>query len=115
MDKIVTALVLAHLSMRNAETAGIPTMYVSAFNLFNTLLLTYFQIGGPAWGASLHNKEFVDKMLEHVKQNESSYGTQQRMKGMLTVIGEEVDSPLYWTLQRLCGTLHCTSIPLVDL
>ncbi|KAI8138257.1 N2,N2-dimethylguanosine tRNA methyltransferase [Fennellomyces sp. T-0311] len=72
-------------------------------------------IGGPAWGASLHDKEFVSKMLQHVKENESNYGTHQRMKGMMTVISEETDAPLYWTLQRLCGTLHCTSIPMVDL
>ncbi|KAL1927537.1 hypothetical protein VTP01DRAFT_3774 [Rhizomucor pusillus] len=72
-------------------------------------------IGGPAWGAPLHDKTFVKKMLEHVKANESNYGTFQRMKGMLTVISEELDAPLYWTLQRLCGTLHCNSIPMVDL
>ncbi|KAI9249791.1 N2,N2-dimethylguanosine tRNA methyltransferase [Phascolomyces articulosus] len=72
-------------------------------------------VGGPAWGAPLHDKEFVNKMLEHVKENESNYGTHTRMKGMLSVISEELDTPLYWTLQRLCGTIHCTSIPLQDL
>lgn len=77
--------------------------------------VSYIQIGGPAWGAPLHDKTFVKKMLEHVKANESNYGTFQRMKGMLTVISEELDAPLYWTLQRLCGTLHCNSIPMVDL
>ncbi|KAG0168925.1 RNA methyltransferase tRNA(m5U54)methyltransferase [Apophysomyces sp. BC1034] len=72
-------------------------------------------IGGPAWGSALHDKNFVGKMLAHVEQNESNYGTHQRMKGMLTVISEELDEPLYWTLGRLCGTLHCNSIPMVDL
>lgn len=72
-------------------------------------------IGGPAWGADIHNKEFVAKMLEHVKNNESSYGTYKRMKGMLSVIKEEIEAPFYWTLQRLCGTVHCTSIPMMDL
>ncbi|KAI8391213.1 N2,N2-dimethylguanosine tRNA methyltransferase [Radiomyces spectabilis] len=72
-------------------------------------------IGGPAWGSALHEKSFVAKMLNHVKENEKNYGTHQRMKGMLTVIGEELDAPLYWTMSRLCGTLHCTSIPQVDL
>ncbi|KAI7884382.1 N2,N2-dimethylguanosine tRNA methyltransferase [Lichtheimia hyalospora FSU 10163] len=72
-------------------------------------------VGGPAWGAALHDQDFVKKMLEHVKANESNYGTHQRMKGMLTVISEEVDAPLYWTIQRLTGTLHCNSPPLVDI
>ncbi|KAI7860977.1 N2,N2-dimethylguanosine tRNA methyltransferase [Circinella umbellata] len=72
-------------------------------------------IGGPAWGGPLHDKEFVNKMLEHVNANESNYGTHTRMKGMVSVISEELDAPLYWTLQRLCGTIHCTSIPLTDL
>jgi tRNA (guanine26-N2/guanine27-N2)-dimethyltransferase len=54
-------------------------------------------------------------MLQHVKENESSYGTSQRMKGMLSVIKEEIHTPFYWTLARLCGTVHCNSIPLVEL
>ncbi|KAI8997460.1 N2,N2-dimethylguanosine tRNA methyltransferase [Pilobolus umbonatus] len=72
-------------------------------------------IGGPAWGANIHDKSFVEKMLQHVKENEDKYGTSQRMKGMLSVIKEEVDAPLYWTLSRLCGTVHCNSIPMMDL
>ena len=54
-------------------------------------------------------------MLQHVKDNEDSYATSPRMKGMLSVIKEEIHSPFYWTLARLCGTVHCNSIPIVDL
>ncbi|KAI7870600.1 N2,N2-dimethylguanosine tRNA methyltransferase [Spinellus fusiger] len=72
-------------------------------------------IGGPAWGAALHDKTFVERMLGHVESNSESYGTHQRMTGMLTVIHEEVEAPLYWTLARLCGTLHCNSIPMLSL
>lgn len=54
-------------------------------------------------------------MLQHVKENESNYGTSARMKGMLSVIKEEIHTPFYWTLARLCGTVHCNSIPMVDL
>lgn len=63
----------------------------------------------------MHDQVFVSKMLEHVKGNPENYGTHQRMEGMLTVISEELDAPLYWTLQRLCGTVHCNSIPMADL
>ncbi|ORY89205.1 N2,N2-dimethylguanosine tRNA methyltransferase [Syncephalastrum racemosum] len=72
-------------------------------------------VGGPAWGAPLHDKTFVEEMLKHVEANESEYGTNVRMKGMLSVISEEVDAPLYWTLSRLAGTLHCNSLPMNDL
>ncbi|ORZ10876.1 N2,N2-dimethylguanosine tRNA methyltransferase [Absidia repens] len=72
-------------------------------------------IGGPAWIAPLHDKTFVSNMLQHVKNNEKDYGTNVRMKGMVSVIQEELDEPCYWTLQRICGTLHCTSIPMLDL
>ncbi|KAI8973272.1 N2,N2-dimethylguanosine tRNA methyltransferase [Mycotypha africana] len=72
-------------------------------------------IGGPAWGAKIHNNEFVKKMLQHVNDNKDCYGTSARMKGMLSVIKEEIDVPFYWTLARLCGTIHCNSIPMVDL
>ncbi|KAI9305590.1 N2,N2-dimethylguanosine tRNA methyltransferase [Cunninghamella echinulata] len=72
-------------------------------------------IGGPAWIGDLHDKEFVGKMLKHVKENEQNYGTEKRMKGMLTLIQEELDTPCYWTLQRLCGTVHCNTMPILDL
>ncbi|KAG0943063.1 hypothetical protein G6F32_007820 [Rhizopus arrhizus] len=72
-------------------------------------------IGGPAWGANIHDEEFVTKMLQHVKENEENYGTSARMKGMLTVIKEEVKTPFYWTLAGLCGTIHCNSMPMLDL
>ncbi|RUO96870.1 S-adenosyl-L-methionine-dependent methyltransferase [Jimgerdemannia flammicorona] len=54
-------------------------------------------------------------MLDHVKLSEDSYHTNPRMQGMLTVIGEELDMPFYWTLEKLTGTLHCNSIPMVSL
>lgn len=54
-------------------------------------------------------------MLNHVKENEQNYGTEKRMKGMLTLIQEELDTPCYWTLQRLCGTVHCNTMPILDL
>ncbi|CAO3595152.1 unnamed protein product [Absidia cylindrospora] len=72
-------------------------------------------VGGPAWIAPLHDKDFVGKMLQHVKDSEQSYGTHKRMKGMLSVIQEEVEDPCYWTIQRICGTLHCNGIPMLDL
>ncbi|KAL0083090.1 N2,N2-dimethylguanosine tRNA methyltransferase [Phycomyces blakesleeanus] len=72
-------------------------------------------VGGPAWAGPLHDKDFVERMLGHIDTNRTNYGTNQRMTGMLTVIQEEIEDPFYWTLARLCGTMHCNSIPMMDL
>ncbi|ORX47492.1 N2,N2-dimethylguanosine tRNA methyltransferase [Hesseltinella vesiculosa] len=72
-------------------------------------------IGGPTWLGSLHNQDFLQKMFSHVEANQDKYGTSERMKGMLSLAKEELDQPGYWTLQRLCGTLHCNTVPMKDL
>ncbi|KAJ3359580.1 tRNA methyltransferase 1 [Allomyces javanicus] len=74
-----------------------------------------FHIGGPAWNAPLHSKPFVQRMLAHARANATNYGTSKRMEGMLTVIGEEVDAPLYYTLRALTTAVHCNSISLIDM
>ncbi|KNE58640.1 N2,N2-dimethylguanosine tRNA methyltransferase [Allomyces macrogynus ATCC 38327] len=74
-----------------------------------------FHIGGPAWNAPLHSKPFVQRMLAHARANAANYGTAKRMEGMLTVICEEVDAPLYYTLRALTTAVHCNSISLIDM
>ncbi|XP_013784928.2 tRNA (guanine(26)-N(2))-dimethyltransferase-like isoform X2 [Limulus polyphemus] len=67
------------------------------------------QIGGPIWAANLYDKDFVLAMLQEVQKEEHFYGTGKRMIGTLSVILEELeDCPLYYTLDRLCGVVHCT-------
>ncbi|KAF0499407.1 N2,N2-dimethylguanosine tRNA methyltransferase [Gigaspora margarita] len=69
-----------------------------------------FHVGGPIWTHSIHDKQFVLRMLEHVKEsNNETYQTHSRMLGMLSVIMEELDIPLFHNLSALAGTLHCTS------
>lgn len=75
-------------------------------------------MGGPIWLGRLHDPTFLQKMLNHVGdssgtagegEEKANYGTQQRMKGMLTVISEELlDSPLYYVIPSLARVLHCT-------
>lgn len=52
-------------------------------------------VGGPMWNAPLHDKQFVEAMLSHLRSDDvaSMYGTHQRMLGMLTVASEVI---LYW-------------------
>ncbi|KAF7793124.1 hypothetical protein EIP86_004233 [Pleurotus ostreatoroseus] len=71
-------------------------------------------IAGPMWAGPLHDKEFVSKVLEHVENNEDSYGTVTRMKGMLTVAKEELPTPFYFTPSKVAGMFHCECPPLDD-
>ncbi|XP_076309693.1 tRNA methyltransferase 1 isoform X2 [Tachypleus tridentatus] len=73
------------------------------------------QVGGPIWAANLHDKDFVLTMLQKVQNEEHLYGTGKRMIGILSVILEELeDCPLYYTLDRLCGVVHCTMPSMVQ-
>ncbi|CAG8604773.1 1105_t:CDS:10 [Ambispora gerdemannii] len=68
------------------------------------------QTGGPIWGYSLHDKEFVRRILKHIKESSTeNYKTHPRMFGMLTVVSEEIDSPFYYILSSLAATVHTTN------
>ena len=68
-----------------------------------------YQIGGPFYSAPLHSPEFLTRMIGHIGQSQTLYGTWTRMAGMLQVISEEIDEPLYYILSKLCSTIHCSS------
>ena len=40
------------------------------------------------WSGPIHDKTFISEVLKHVEENPGKYGTEQRMRGMLTVAGE---------------------------
>ncbi|KAJ6630839.1 tRNA methyltransferase [Mycena sp. CBHHK59/15] len=72
-------------------------------------------VAGPMWSAPIHDPDFVGKVLEHLEDNQTFYGTAARMKGMLTVAKEElVDCPFYFTPTRVAGFFHCETPSLVD-
>ncbi|KAG0363250.1 RNA methyltransferase tRNA(m5U54)methyltransferase [Podila minutissima] len=73
-----------------------------------------FHVAGPMWGKELHSVPFIDRMLKHVKESAALYKTQPRILGMLTVCKEEIETPFYYTANGLCGTVHCTSIKLLQ-
>ncbi|KAJ3121995.1 tRNA methyltransferase 1 [Nowakowskiella sp. JEL0407] len=94
-----------------------------------------FHIGGPMWLGPLHNKEFVSKWLEHIKNsNTDKYGTHARMLGMVTVISEvgneykiiyflqrvqlflkELDVPLFYDISTLCSVIHVVVPPFIKI
>ncbi|KAH9952240.1 N2,N2-dimethylguanosine tRNA methyltransferase [Amylocystis lapponica] len=71
-------------------------------------------VSGPMWSGPLHDPSFITKVLEHVEASEDKYGTSARMKGMLTVAKEELDTPFYFTPAKIAGSFHCTCPPLDD-
>ncbi|KAI9205119.1 N2,N2-dimethylguanosine tRNA methyltransferase [Polychytrium aggregatum] len=74
---------------------------------------TKTRIGGPFWAGPLHNDVYLQKVIQHVKDNKDKYKTNGRMLGMLTVISEELETPFYYSLSSLSGSLRCTSPPLL--
>ncbi|TDL24799.1 N2,N2-dimethylguanosine tRNA methyltransferase [Rickenella mellea] len=71
-------------------------------------------VAGPMWNGPIHDSGFVGKVLEHTEANNNKYGTSTRMKGMLTVAKEELDTPFYFTPGKVSGNFHCISPPLDD-
>lgn len=54
-----------------------------------------FHLGGPLWAEPIHDREFVASVLDGVQAKPGKFGTEQRLIGFLSVIGEElVDQPL---------------------
>lgn len=83
----------------------LPSMHVTC--------ILFFKLGGPIWTGPLHDSNFIDAMLQKVEHCELV--TTKRIVGMLSLIQEELaDVPLYYTVDALCGKIHCQMIPLVE-
>ncbi|XP_046596240.1 probable tRNA (guanine(26)-N(2))-dimethyltransferase [Neodiprion lecontei] len=68
-------------------------------------------IGGPIWLGPLHDRQFVSQLLSKVDTGE--FGTKKRLQGVLNVIYEELDVPLYYLLDRLMSIVKCEVPPMV--
>ncbi|NP_001230379.1 tRNA (guanine(26)-N(2))-dimethyltransferase [Sus scrofa] len=74
------------------------------------------QLGGPMWAEPLHDLDFVGQVLEAVSANPGRFHTTERIRGVLSVITEELpDVPLYYTLDQLSSTIHCSTPSLLQL
>lgn len=74
------------------------------------------QLGGPMWAEPLHDLDFVGQVLEAVSANPGRFHTAERIRGVLSVITEELpDVPLYYTLDQLSSTIHCSTPSLLQL
>ncbi|XP_078483259.1 tRNA (guanine(26)-N(2))-dimethyltransferase [Ciona intestinalis] len=69
-----------------------------------------FKIGGPYWGAAMHDQDFVRRILTSVKNFPKRFGTSERIIGMLSMVAEELpDVPFYYITDELSMTLRCGS------
>ncbi|XP_074423090.1 tRNA (guanine(26)-N(2))-dimethyltransferase isoform X1 [Larus michahellis] len=73
------------------------------------------QLGGPMWAEPLHDPAFVEGVLAALERSPGRFQTEERMRGMLSVITEELgDVPLYYTLDSLSSTIHCNTPSLLQ-
>uniref|UniRef100_A0A3P9CBG4 tRNA (guanine(26)-N(2))-dimethyltransferase n=1 Tax=Maylandia zebra TaxID=106582 RepID=A0A3P9CBG4_9CICH len=73
------------------------------------------QLGGPIWAESIHDLEFVQKVLSAVLGNPCRFGTSKRIEGVLSMVTEELeDVPLYYTVDNLSSTMHCNTPSLLQ-
>ncbi|XP_064478026.1 tRNA (guanine(26)-N(2))-dimethyltransferase-like [Ornithodoros turicata] len=66
-------------------------------------------LGGPIWLDPLHDKGFVQRLITSIGSKAHLYGTSRRMLGVLHVLAEELDVPLYYILDRLTSVVHVTT------
>lgn len=62
-------------------------------------------MGGPIWLGPLHEQGFVSRLLCDLGSMELN--TSKRIEGVLTMIHEELDVPLYYNLDRLMSIVKC--------
>lgn len=61
-----------------------------------------FHLAGPMYGGIIHNKNFIEKVLEiNAKSDPEVYQTTERIKGMLTLALNELETPSYFNLNQL--------------
>ncbi|KAF5093192.1 hypothetical protein D0Z00_004194 [Geotrichum galactomycetum] len=70
-------------------------------------------IAGPMWGGPIHNKAYIDKMLEVYKDLDTEvYKTTARIEGMLTLAKDElIDVPFYFSPQNIASIVRSSSPP----
>ncbi|KZV90233.1 N2,N2-dimethylguanosine tRNA methyltransferase, partial [Exidia glandulosa HHB12029] len=68
-------------------------------------------IAGPMWSGPIHDQEFVEKVYDHTRNNQSKFGTAPRMLGMLSLAREELATPFFFTPSRLASAFQCVSPP----
>lgn len=73
-------------------------------------------MGGPIWTAPIHHNGFVSDVLTLVQNDSDKFGTAKRIEGILGMVLEELpEVPLYYTMDKICSTLHIHMMPMLKL
>lgn len=73
------------------------------------------RVGGPLWSGSLHDKGFVQAMLGAVGALQVRLGTEERIRGVLAVVAEELEAPFYVALSVLAKVLGSCTPPFLEI
>lgn len=74
-----------------------------------------YHLAGPMWGGQLHEREFIDSILAiNSKASSEIYGTRERIKGMLTLAKNELDTPFYFNLNQLLSFMKAPPMAIDD-
>ncbi|KAH3833055.1 tRNA (guanine(26)-N(2))-dimethyltransferase-like isoform X2 [Dreissena polymorpha] len=76
---------------------------------------SHHRIGGPMYLGPLHDRGYMERVIGHVLSEPGKFGTAKRIEGMLSMAGEELDTPLYWEIDGLYQTVHCEPMKLVTI
>ena len=69
-------------------------------------------LGGPVWGASLHDPSWVADLVAELSTNAAAYPAAPRVRALLTTVAEELhDAPLYYSLHALAKTVSAAPPP----
>lgn len=72
------------------------------------------QMGGPIYLGPLHDTDFVDKIISRAAAESEKFNTANRIEGMLSVVSEEIEVPLYYEVDGLYQVLHCCPPKMMD-
>lgn len=48
-------------------------------------------MGGPIWNAAMHDKIFVEAVMQQIKANTADFASEKRLYGLLAALHEELE------------------------
>ncbi|KAJ9444986.1 hypothetical protein DIPPA_70116 [Diplonema papillatum] len=72
-------------------------------------------VGGPIYSAPTQDKSFIERLIGIIDAEPSNFAAQKRVRALLAAARDELsDCPLFYQLSSLCGSLHCSTIPVTS-
>lgn len=58
---------------------------------------------GPLWIGPLHDSSFLNTALSKLSEMKGFFGTESRIEGLLSVVSEELNQPLFLSLNEMAS------------